>query len=316
MQNDRVQHELTVRSRDDKTTRNGDPYSVVSFGNTTGQLSANVWKEQLPWLEGVRAGSVVQVIGLVELYQGKRQLKLSAPPRIVATAAVDLEEFLPKISGDVTQLWDTIDQWRGSIRSQTLRRAADVFFADDAFRAAFEKCPGAPRGHHAKIGGLIQHVVEVATIARAATEMMRGDVDLVTVGALIHDVGKVDSYTIGAAGFDYTPAGRLLGHVALGALMLERRLRLLPQGTFTEAHELELQHFILSHHGLREFGAAVEPMTLEADLLHWADQASANGNDFNEAAQDPELFPSDEEFSVRKSWRLDRRVWRRPAAWA
>ena len=314
-QNDRVQHELMVRARDDKTTRNGDPYAVVALGNATGQLAANVWKEQLPWIEGVKAGSIVQVIGTIELYQGRRQLKLTAPLRLVATTAANLAEFLPHIAGDVAALWHTIDGWRAAIKAKSLRAAVDLFFADDAFRAAFEKSPGAPRGHHAQVGGLLQHVVEVGTIARASAEMMKGDVDLVTVGALLHDIGKVDAYSTGAGGFDHTPAGRLLGHVALGALMLERRLRALPEGALTMAQELELQHFILSHHGRMEFGAAVEPMTLEADLLHWADQSSAKGNDFNEAVRDPDLFPADEEFSVRKSWRLDRKVWRRPASW-
>ena len=215
----------------------------------------------------------------------------------------------------MTRLWDAIDGWRAAIRSKTLHRAVDLFFADDTFRAVFERTPGAPKGHHAQLGGLLQHVVEVGTIARASAETMHGDVDLVTAGALLHDVGKVEAYSISAAGFEHTPSGRLLGHVALGALMLERRLRRLPDGTLTLAQELELQHFILSHHGQLEFGATVQPMTLEADLLHWADQSSAKGNDFIDAQVDPEQFPGNEEFSVRKGWRLQRVVWRRPTGW-
>ena len=315
-QTDRVQHELMVRARSDKTTRNGDPYAVITLGNATGQLAANVWKEQLPWIEGVKAGSIVQVIGAIELYQGRRQLKLTAPLRLVAGGAANLAEFLPHIAGDVAARWHTVDGWRTAIKAKSLRKAVDLFFADDAFRTLFEKSPGAPRGHHAQVGGLIQHVVEVGTIARAAADTMEGDVDLVTVGALLHDIGKVEAYSTGAAGFDHTTAGRLLGHVAIGALMLERRLRTLPDGTLTTAQELELHHFILSHHGQLQFGAAVQPMTLEADLLHWADQASAKGNDFTEAVRDPDLFPGDEEFSVRKSWRLDRNVWKRSHSWA
>ena len=314
-QNDRVQHELMVRGRDDKTTKNGDPYAVVTLGNATGQLATNVWKEQLPWIEGVKAGAIVQVIGTLELYQGRRQLKLAAPLRVVPGAAANLAEFLPHIAGDTAAFWDTIDAWRAAIKSKRLRTAIDLFFSDDAFRAVFEKTPGAPKGHHAQIGGLLQHVVEVGTIARASVETMRGDVDLVTVGALLHNIGKVEAYSISAAGFEHTPAGRLLGHVALGALMLERRLRTLPDGTLSPSQELELQHFILSHHGQLEFGAAVQPMTLEADLLHWADQSSAKGNDFLDAQTDPEQFPGDEEFSVRKGWRLQRIVWRRKEAW-
>ncbi|HLA91206.1 MAG TPA: HD domain-containing protein [Gemmatimonadaceae bacterium] len=312
---DRVQHELVVRGREDKTTKNGDPFAVLQLGNATGAISANVWKEQLPWIEGVRAGSVVQVIGAVEHYQGRRQLKLTAPLRVIAAAAANLEQFLPRISIETPRLWEQVDKWRHEMRSAKLHAAVDLFFADDAFRAAFERAPGAPRGHHAQIGGLLLHVVEVGTIVRGAARTMHADVDLVTAGALLHDIGKVEAYAISAAGFENSEAGYLVQHVVLGSIMLDRRLRTLPAGTLTDAQALELHHFIQSHHGLPEHGAAVRPMTLEAELLHWADQMSANGNNFLEAVEDPELFPGDEEFSVRKSWRLDRRVWRRPHQW-
>ena len=311
----RVQHELIVRGREDKLTKNGDPFAVLQLGNASGQISANVWKEQLPFLEGVKAGSIVQVIGAVESYQGRHQLKITAPLRVIAAAAVNIDEFLPRVNVDAAKLWETVDKWRGEMKSGQLRAAVDLFFADDAFRVKFERAPGARRGHHAQIGGLLMHVIEVGSIARASAKAMRGDVDLVTAGALLHDIGKVETYTIGATGFDYSPGGLVLQHVVLGSLMLDRRLRTLPDATLSEAQELELQHFIQSHHGAAEDAAARRPMTLEAELLHWADQASANGNNFKDAVEDPELFPGAEEFSVKKAWRLDRRVWRRGHEW-
>lgn len=311
----RVQHELMVRAREDKVTKNGDPYAVLQLGNASGQISANVWKEQLPFIEGVKSGGIVQVIGTVKTYQGRRQLDISAPVRVVAPSAVNIDEFLPRITVGPARLWETVDKWRREMKSQRLRSAVDLFFADDAFRVMFERAPGAAHGHHARIGGLLLHVVEVGTIARAAAKTMKGSADLVTAGALLHDIGKVEAYSIGAGGFGHTQGGHLLQHVVLGSLMLDRRLRTLPEGTLSEAQELELHHFIQSHHGMREHGAAVRPMTLEAELLHWADQSSANGNNFNDAIDDPGLFPDDEEFSAGKARRLDRIVWRRPHEW-
>lgn len=312
---DRVQHELIVRSREDKTTKNGDPFVVLQLGNATGVIQANVWREDVPAIAGVRVGSIVQVIGVVETYQNKRQLKLSTTPRVVAASAVNIDEFLPRIAVAAESLWAQVDGWRTALRSKRLRVAIDLFFADDEFRVAFERTPGAPRGHHAQIGGLLLHVVEVANIARAAAKTMVADVDLVTAGALLHDIGKTEAYAITAAGFEYTQAGRLLQHIVLGSLMLDRRLRTLAPGTLNQVQELELHHFIQSHHGIPEHGAAVRPMTLEAELLHWADQASANANNFLEAVVDPDLFPGEEEFSVKRSWRLDRHVWRRAHSW-
>jgi 3'-5' exoribonuclease len=307
---DRVQHELLVREREDKTTKTGDPFIVLKLGNASGQLSTNIWKEEVPLVQGVRPGQVVQVIGSVELYQGRKQLKLTAPPRVVAQGAANIDEFLPRISVSVDELWSRVDAWRAELRG-ALRTALDLFFADDAFRERFARAPGATRGHHAQIGGLLLHSCEVTNIARAAAQTMRGDVALVTAGALLHDIGKVEAYTVDIAGFGNTQQGHLLGHIVLGSLMLEERLRTLPAGTLSEPQRLELHHFIQSHHGIPEYGAAVRPMTLEAEILHYADQSSAKGNDFNEAVQDSE----DLEFSAKRSWRLERRVWRRTHRW-
>ena len=314
---DRIQHELAVRAREDKITKNGDPFAVLTLGNATGSISSTVWKEQLPGLEGVAVGTIVQVIGTISSgFKGGRELKLTAPPRVVPASAADLDEFLPRITVSTASLWEQVDKWRAAMKSSQLRAAVDLFFGDDAFRAEFERALGAPRGHHALVGGLLLHEVEVANMARAAAKTMRGDVDLVTAGALLHDIGKVESYTIGIGGFDHSQSGQLLGHIVLGSLMLERRLASLPAGTLSEEQRLELHHFIQSHHGQPEFGAAVRPKTLEAELLHWADQMSANGNNFTDALDDRDLFPGDEEFSVKGAWRLDgRRIWKRSHRW-
>ena len=312
---DRVQHELLVRERDDRTTKSGDPYVVFKLGNATGVLSVNIWKEHVPQVEGVRPGQIVQVIGEMDSFKGARQLKLTTPPRVVAAGAGNLDDFLPRISVSFDELWSRVDAWRAEMKGP-LRKAVDLFFADDVFRERFARAPGAPRGHHAQIGGLLLHSCEVANIARTSAQTMRGDVALVTSGALLHDIGKVEAYAVELSGFENTQAGFLVGHIVLGSLMLEERFRTLPEGTLSESQRLELHHFIQSHHGIPEYGAAVRPMTLEAEILHYADQTSAKGNDFNEAVLDGELFPGEDlEFSAKRSWRLDRRVWRRAHRW-
>lgn len=312
---DRVQHELLVREREDKTTRTGDPFVILKLGNSTGTIAVNVWKEHVPQLEGVRPGQVVQVIGQMETYKGAKQLKLTAPPRAVPGGAADPDEFLPRIAEDVDALWAKVDAWRAEM-PRSLRRAVDTLFADDQFRTDFARTPGAPRGHHAVIGGLLLHTCEVAEIARASVATMKGNVALVTAGALLHDIGKVQAYTVTLAGFELSEAGHLMQHVVLGSLMLQKRLDALPAGTLTATQRLELHHFIQSHHGVLEFGAAVRPMTLEAELLHFADQSSAKGNDFIEALTDPEVFPTgDVPFSPKRSWRLERKVWKRGHSW-
>lgn len=316
---DSIQHELLVCERANKTTATGDPFVILTLGNSSGRMeTAPIWSNQLDWVGGAERGTVVQVIGAISAY-GKngavrRQVQLSGPVRVIPQELVDALDFLPAISEDRTRIWDWIDRARTDVRSPTLRRVLDLFFADDDFRVRFERTPASTAGHHAKIGGLLLHVYEVCSIARHTAKTMRANVDLVVTGALIHDIGKVEAYSVTPTGFAFTPSGHLVGHVVLGSLMLERTLcRLSPP--CVESQILELHHFILSHHGSLEFGSPVRPATTEAEIVHWADETSAKANDMLESVGDAEGFLSGGEISDKKFWRVNRRVWRRPHGW-
>ena len=317
---DRVQHELLVYDRAEKRKNDGEPYVVLTLGNASGRIeTAPVWSNQIEWADGAMSGRVVQAIGQVSLFgkngTAKRQLQLTAPVRALPHDDSYIERFLPRVATDLTRLWDWIDSTRSAVESAKLRKVLDLFYGDDAFRVRFERAPGSTAGHHAKIGGLLMHVFEVTNIARqTARTMMKANVDLVVAGALLHDVGKVEAYTIGPGGFTYTPCGLLVGHVVLGVMMLERRIAALGEPVCTEGQLLDLQHMILSHHGKLEFGSPVEPMTVEAEIVHWADEASAKANDMLESLDDADAFPDGGEFSKRV-WRVGRRVWKRPHGW-
>jgi 3'-5' exoribonuclease len=312
---ERVQHELLVVDRLEKTQGNGDPFVVLKLGNASGHIDvAPIWFNQREWADGADRGRVVQAIGQVGLYAktGKRQIQLTGPLRVLPAEQVDLHAFLPRIAGDTTKLWDWIDKRRAEIATTTLRRVVDLFFADDDFRLKLELTPGSVNGHHAKLGGLLMHVYEVTNIARTTAKTMNANVDLVVAGALLHDIGKVEAYGIDGGVFANTPCGLLLGHVVLGCLMLERRLAALGQTICSAGQLLDLQHMILSHHGSLEFGSPVQPMTTEAEIVHWADEASAKANDMIESLDDSESFASGKEFSDKRPWRVGRRIWRRP----
>ena len=312
---DRVQHEFLVVEREEKKQANGDRFLMLTFGNATGRLgAAPLWSNQLDWAIGAEKGKVVQLIGEVAAFHGKRQLRITAPLRVLPDAAVRPEHFLPRITVAAESLWDWVDRARGELKSAALRRAVDLFFADDAFRLDFEGAPASVAGHHAAVGGLLLHVTEVATIARNAARVMKANADLVVVGALLHDIGKVQAYDISPTGFSHTPAGSLLGHVVLGSFMLQERLLAVSPSEISVSQRLELQHMILSHHGSLEFGSPVQPMTVEAELLHWADETSAKANDLAESMSEDEHF-GDGDVSERRPWRVGRRIWRRPHSW-
>ena len=320
----RVQHPLRVVERVERSKTNGEPYIILTLGNSSGQIDTEpIWSNQLDagWANGAERGAVVEAVGHIVRYEAngssKRQLKLAGPLRPLPLDGLAVDEFLPAIADDAARLWRRLDRYRQSIRSGTLKCVLAFFFDDERFRLRFGRAPASVGGHHSRIGGLLLHVAEVTHIAHSAARALRADVDLVIAGALLHDIGKVEAYDISWTGFARTRCGHLIEHVVLGCLMLERALAAAGEPVCSDGQRLELEHLILSHHGTLEFGSPVRPLTLEAEVLHWADQASAKGNDVSECLCDPDAFRSDGEFADKsRLWRVERRsLWRRRHSW-
>jgi 3'-5' exoribonuclease len=296
--------------------RGGDyPHTILLVGNAAGILpTAPIWASDRHRVEGIARGQVVRLRGTIGRWRDKPQVQLDTldplPPGLTPWA-----DLLPSV-GDTAPWWRIIDTMRAGIQSPHLRSVTAILFDDNDFRARFTQCPGSLSGHHGKIGGLLQHTCEVGHFSLTLAEtFFRTDAELLLTAALLHDCGKIEAYDW-RTGFTLTPAGRAIGHVVLGSLLLERAMS--RAGVKCgDARQLELlHHLILSHHGTLEHGAAVVPMTLEAELLHHADRASAQGSSMQDALGDTALFQGEEEFSARGVWQLDhRRVWRRRCEW-
>jgi 3'-5' exoribonuclease len=290
------------------------PFILLTLGNSTGRIqSAPFWSEDLPQLSGITRGRVVEVLGDVTTYRDRRQLRVSTI-RTVPEDAINWGEMLPSL-GDTRPYWRAIDSWRAQVTAPRLKATVALFYEDDAFRQRYDQCPGSISGHHACLGGLLRHTWEMGTIARALCRTVPADPDLLLAGVLLHDIGKLEAYAWSRA-FEITPRGYLLGHVALGSLMLAERIR--GSGApMVRGDELDLlHHLVLSHHGKLEFGAPVVPMTLEAELLHHADDASAKSDSMAQALAGADNFAGEELISARSIWQLDRRrVFRGKSTW-
>jgi 3'-5' exoribonuclease len=283
------------------------PRTVVVFGNRTGRIeSAPFWAGRDEQVRELRKGMVVQVVGSVTTFRDSRQVEARSV-RPLPRGSVELADLVPSV-GPVERYWTFLDDARTKLEAPRLRAVLDLFYANEAFRLRYEQCPGAPgTGHHALLGGLLQHTSEVVSIARGIARVARANEELVVAGAMLHDIGKLESYTWDEGLFETTERGRLVGHVVIGAMMLREALAAEPLPVCTDEEAMLLEHLILSHHGKLEFGSPVRPMTLEAEILHMADDASAKTAAISEAYASEEYFPGDARISAKRVWQLDHR---------
>jgi 3'-5' exoribonuclease len=200
------------------------------------------------------------VSGRVERFRDELTAELTAIARVdpAAEAEADPAEFLPAAYRDVEELDGFLEHLGREVYDPALRRLVDAFLGDDGFRAEFRRAPCTRAGHHAYLGGLLEHTVAVATLAQEACNLHRRlDSDLLTAAALLHDVGKTREFVLGAE-IGLSDEGRLIGHLAIGQEMVAERVAAV--GGLEPERALALRHCIAAHHGAdalpgRRFGS-------------------------------------------------------------
>lgn len=283
---EQVRDLFLVAAKAQLTSNAGKPYLNLSLRDRTGQFEARVWDRAEEIGKRFDRDDVVEVSGTAISYQGRMQLKVHDVQK-VAGAKPDLGDFLPVTKQGIEPLWNRLKALVAGVADADLRRLLELVFSDspDAETARrFRQAPGGKSMHHDYIGGLLEHTVSVAEICRfLSTHYERADGDVLVAGALLHDIGKVEELSYEGT-FDYTDEGRLLGHLYMGAEYVSRTCDGIPG--FPAEKKMILKHMILSHHGELEFGSPKRPKTLEAVLLHFAENMDAKANAFTEAMED------------------------------
>ena len=188
----------------------------------------------------------------------------------------DITNLLPKGNFNEKEYITRLQNLIKTVRNPGLRALLETIFSGAVYDK-FIMNPAGMRMHHAYIGGLLQHSVDVAGIAIALAEQIGNvDKDLVVAGALLHDVGKLREIS-SQIGFPYTNEGRLLGHIAMSVMMVQEAAAKLK---LPQARLEQLQHILLSHHGDNEKGSPVVCATKEAFIVHYADEIDAIMNQF------------------------------------
>ncbi len=188
----------------------------------------------------------------------------------------DITNLLPKGNFNEQEYITRLQNLIKTIRNPGLRALLETIFSGNLYDK-FIMNPAGMRMHHAYIGGLLQHSVDVAGVAIALAEQIGNvDKDLVVAGALLHDIGKLREIS-SQIGFPYTNEGRLLGHIAMSIIIVQEAAAKLK---LPAARLEQLQHILLSHHGDNEKGSPVECATKEAFIVHYADEIDAIMNQF------------------------------------
>ena len=188
----------------------------------------------------------------------------------------DITNLLPKGNFNEQEYITRLQNLIKTVRNPGLRALLETIFSGNLYDK-FIMNPAGMRMHHAYIGGLLQHSVDVAGIAIALAEQIGNvDKDLVVAGALLHDIGKLREIS-SQIGFPYTNEGRLLGHIAMSVIIVQEAAAKLK---LPAARLEQLQHILLSHHGDNEKGSPVECATKEAFIVHYADEIDAIMNQF------------------------------------
>jgi len=264
-----------VRDKNIAMAKNGKPYMNLKLMDKSGEVDARVWDQVDELSARFDKDDFVHVKGKANLFMGKMQFILNAIDR-VGEEHVNLGDFLPVSENDPEEMLAELRRMIAQIADPDYRRLLEGFSTDEEFVRLYIKAPAAKSMHHVYLGGLLEHSLCVARLAQdVSARYPRINRDLLITSALLHDIGKVAELRY-ARSFDYTDAGKLIGHIIMGVEMLDEKIRSCPD--FPAQKAMLLKHMLLSHHGQYEYGSPKRPKTLEAVVLNFVDDMDAKIN--------------------------------------
>ncbi|HAN97882.1 MAG TPA: CMP-binding protein [Planctomycetaceae bacterium] len=277
-----VDEVFLVNEKQLRSNRSGNLYLQLRLADRTGSFTGMLWNANEKIAATFGGGDYVRIQGTSQFYNGQLQVILTRVVKVEA-AEVDPTDFVVLGTEELDALIAKLRERIAAIRDVHLRSLGEVLLADETLIGKLRTAPAGIKNHHAYRGGLLEHVVSVIGLAdRTADHYPRLDRDLLMIGALWHDLGKLDELTYDRE-LGYSEAGQLLGHVVIGVRMLDERLPAAAQRSgmeFPETLANRIRHLILSHHGEYEFGSPKLPMMPEAMALHLIDNLDAKLHHF------------------------------------
>lgn len=271
---DVVNDHFVAVHKDLRSQTNGGKFLGVVLKDRTGEIGGVLWHNAAAIARMFSVGDVVNVRGSVSSYQERLQVRVEQvlPLKVGEYDPADLVWAPDDAETHLVKLRAILD----AVENPWLRKLLDAFTADGGFMESFALAAAGKKWHHSYRGGLVRHTYEVARIAQTMCEVFPNiDRDVLLTAVFLHDIGKVQEMRHDLM-VDYTTAGKLVGHLQLGAVMLEEKIRGIAE--FPELLRLQLLHCILAHHGEFANGSPVLPKTLEAMVLYHCDNLDAQAD--------------------------------------
>lgn len=285
-----------IKELNEKKDKNGNGYlDLIVIGSDKKEYPAKVWRfDNNGQFE---QNDVVEIEYTLDNYKGKAQLTITT---IKKAPSEMIKEFIPASEYDGKVVFSMLLKKVNEFKDEELKAIVkDIMLTN---REALEIYPAAYRLHHAIVGGLMLHTASIVEMAEKTCEVYPNiNRELLLSGAILHDVAKTFEMQTGKTGLcsGYTVGGELIGHLVKGAIFIDETAKKL--GIDSEKVTL-LEHMILSHHGVPEYGSPVRPMFLEAEILSTLDALDATIFEINNATSKVEAG----EFTDRQ-WALDNR---------
>lgn len=310
---ERIQGLYSVSNAQLGRTRQDKPYLKCIVGDRTGEMPARMWSIDEATFRSLPTDGFAVIEGETQPYQGELQLIIHtiAPAE---PSSEEMRDLLPCSKRPVPEMFAELTTLLATLKHPAMQALAKLYLDDKFLMDAFRQAPAAKSMHHAYLGGLLEHTLTLVKLADLICPLYpKVNRDIVIMGLFLHDLGKTRELVYDRA-FSYSDRGELIGHIVEGAIMLhdkahqlirEQGIRL-PNGALTV-----LQHIIISHHGVPEFGAAKIPATPEAILVAHLDNLDAKTTMALAAAR-PERtnsFDAGGNFT-EKQWALDTKIYR------
>lgn len=301
---DKVEAFCLVKNIEKRKTAKGLPYLDLILTDNSGDIEAKFWDytEQTP---EIAPNDFIKVRGTLTEYRGTQQLRVERIRHVTPKDDVRVEDFVPSTREDAAKLYEEVYALTETFKDEDYKKLVQAILAQQ--KEALLYMPAAYRLHHAIRGGLLMHILTIARLAQAVVKIYPYvNEALLLSGVILHDIGKIKEFEVSATGLvtNYTVDGTLVGHIVRGTMYVHQVAESLG---IPKEKTMLLEHLILSHHGEPEFGAAVRPSTIEAEVLSQLDLFDARMYEMAEAVSQTQQG----EFTQRL-WALDNRKFYHP----